>query len=71
LDLHVPSVNLTKFKKEFIIQVLHYLTELKKFLIRNSFYSVEQYIDRDATYDIGVLLNSILIEMLYMILVFC
>jgi len=29
--------------------------ELKKFLIKNSFYSVEEYIDRDATYDIGVL----------------
>ena len=29
--------------------------ELKKFLIKNSFYSVEEYIDRYATYDIGVL----------------
>jgi len=29
--------------------------ELKKFLIKNSFYSVEQYMERDATYDIGVL----------------
>jgi len=29
--------------------------ELKKFLIKNSFYSVEEYIDKDATYDIGVL----------------
>jgi len=27
--------------------------------------------DRDATYDIGVLLNSTWIEMLQMILVFC
>jgi len=45
--------------------------ELKKFLIKKSFYSVEEYIDRDATYDIGVLLNSIWIEMLHMVLVFC
>jgi len=29
--------------------------ELKKFLIKNSFYSVEDYMYRDATYDIGVL----------------
>jgi len=30
--------------------------ELKRFLIKkNSFYSVEEYMDRDATYDIGVL----------------
>jgi len=44
--------------------------ELKRFLIKTSFYSVEEYMDRDATYDIGVLLNCILIEMLHMILVF-
>jgi len=29
--------------------------ELKKFLTKNSFYSVEEYMDRDAIYDIGVL----------------
>jgi hypothetical protein len=45
--------------------------ELKRFLIKNSFYSVEKCMDRDAAYDIGVLLNSIWIEMLHMILVFC
>jgi hypothetical protein len=28
--------------------------ELKKFLIKYSFYSVKEYTDRDATYDIGV-----------------
>jgi len=36
--------NSNKFKHEF-----------KKFLIKKSFYSVEEYIERDATYDIGVL----------------
>ena len=29
--------------------------ELKTFLIKNLFYCVEEYMDRDATYDIGVL----------------
>ena len=48
-----------------------YKHELKKFLVKKLFYSVEQYMDRDATYDIGVLLNSILIEMLHMVLVLC
>jgi hypothetical protein len=28
--------------------------ELKKFLIKNSFYSVEEYIDIETTYDIDV-----------------
>jgi hypothetical protein len=44
--------------------------ELKTFLIKNLFYCVEEYMDRDTTYDIGVLLKSIWIEMLHMILVF-
>jgi hypothetical protein len=35
--------NINKFKHE-----------LKKFLIKSSFYSVEEYTDRDAAYDIGV-----------------
>jgi len=73
LDLHIPSVNLTKVQKGVyysgitlftslplgIKKVAHntnkFKHELKKFLIKNSFYSVEEYIDRDATYDIGVL----------------
>ena len=88
MDLHVPSVNLTKVQKGVyysgitlfnslplgIKKVTHntntFKHELKKFLIKNSIYSVEQYMDRDATCDIGVLLNSIWIETLHMILVF-
>jgi len=68
LDLHVPSVNLTKVQKGVyysgsalfnslplgIKKVAHntnkFKLELKKFLIKNSFYSVENYIVRDATY---------------------
>ena len=46
LPLGIKSVahNTNKFKHE-----------LNKFLIKNSFYFVEEYIDRDAAYDIGVL----------------
>jgi len=73
LDLHVPSVNLTKVQKgvyysgvtlfnslHFSIKKVAHNTnkfkhELKKFLIKNSFYTVEEYIDRVSTYDIGVL----------------
>jgi len=73
LNLHVPSLNLTKVQKGVyysgitlfnslpfdIKKVAHNINkfwhELKKILIKNSFYSVEKCIDRDATYDIGVL----------------
>jgi hypothetical protein len=73
LDLHVPSVNLTKVQKGVyysgitlfnslplgIKKVAHNTNkckhEMKKFLIKNKFYSVEEYMDRDVTYDIGVL----------------
>jgi hypothetical protein len=71
LDLHVPSVNLTKVRKGVyysgitlfnssplnIKKVAHntnkFKHELKKFLIENSFYSVEEYINRDTKYDLG------------------
>jgi len=73
LDLHIPSMNVTKVQKGVyysgitlfnslpfgIKKIAHNINkfrhELKKFLIKNSFYSVEEYIDKDATYDIGVL----------------
>jgi len=44
LEIKKVAHNTNKFKHE-----------LKKFLIKNLFYSVEEYIDRDVTYDIGVL----------------
>jgi hypothetical protein len=71
LDLHVPSVNLTKVQKGVsysgitlfnslplnIKKVPHntnkFKHELEKFLIENSFYSVEEYINRDTKYDLG------------------
>ena len=31
------------------------IEELKKFLLKNSFYSIEEYMNRDATYGTGVL----------------
>jgi len=67
LDLHVPSVNLTKVQKGVyysgvtifnalplgIEKVAHntkkFKHELKNFLLKNSFYSVEEYMNRDAT----------------------
>jgi hypothetical protein len=71
LDLHVPSVNLTKVQKGVsysgitlfnslplnIKKVVHntnkFKHELKKFLIENSCYSIEEYINRDTKYDLG------------------
>jgi len=73
LDLHVPSVNLTKVQKrvyysgvtlynslpldikEVAHNTLKFKHVLKKFLLKNSFYSIEEYMNRDATYDTGVL----------------
>jgi len=58
-DVHYSGITLFNSLPLGIKKVAHntnkFKHELKKFLIKNSFYSVEEYIDRDATYDIGVL----------------
>jgi hypothetical protein len=72
LDLHVPSVSLTKVQKGVyysgitlfnslplnIKQVAHAINgfkyKLREFLIENSFYSVEEYFDRNRQFDLGV-----------------
>ena len=43
LSIKTVAHNTNKFKRE-----------LKKFLIENPFYSVEEYIDSDTKYDLGV-----------------
>ena len=42
VDIKEVAHNTPKFKHE-----------LKKFLLKNSFYSIEEYTNRDATYDTG------------------
>jgi hypothetical protein len=71
LDIHVPSVSLTKVQKGVYysgITLFHSLPlnkevahnsnkfkyELRKFLMETSFYSVEEYIDRNSQLDLGV-----------------
>ena len=41
--------------KEVAHNILKFKHELKKFLLKNSFYSIEEYMHRDATCDTGVL----------------
>jgi hypothetical protein len=65
-DLHIPLVSLTKVQKGVhyltlyppISSKLHMtlinLNKLRKFLIVNSFYSVDEYFDWNNTFDFGV-----------------